>query len=177
MRGEAPKLLGRNGPAIFAVGPIPGFAISLLLRIVLLRVLPPLGAVPYCVLIWRAVPHILYRRLVVQYNSSYAILNYHYTTINGLKLGVKFKNRFHTSATIYFLSTSVPVCHIRPENAVPNAVAELCFRYLAAYGEYVLLETFRWEMSSNLQLGMGRRRCSTPSWRANPLKRPRNSWA
>ena len=146
---------------------------SLLLRVVL----PPLGAVPYRVPIWRAVPHILYRRLVVQYNSRYAILNYHYTTINGLKQGVKLKNRFHTGAAIYFLSTGVSICQVRPENAAPNAVVELYFRYLAAYGEYMLLETLRWEMSSNLQLGMGRRRCSTPSWRANPLKRPRNLWA
>ena len=110
MRGEAPKLLGRNGPAIFAVGPIPGFAISLLLRVVLLRVLPPLGAVPCRVPIRRAVLRISCRRLVGQYNPRYAILNYHLTTINSLKLGVKFKNRFHTGAGIYFISTGVSIC-------------------------------------------------------------------
>ena len=115
----------------------------------------PLGAVPYLVPIWRAVPRILYRRLVVQYNSRHAILNYHYTTINGLKLGVKLKNRFHTGAAINFISTGVSICQVRSENAALNAAAELRFCYLAAYGEYVLLETFRWEMSSNLQLGMG----------------------
>ena len=118
VRGEAPKLIGRNGPAIFAVGPVPGFVMSLLLRVALL----PLGAVLYRVPIRRVVPRILCRRLVVQFNSRCAILNYHYTTINGLNLGVKFKNRFHTSATIYFLSTSVPVCHVRPENAALNAL-------------------------------------------------------
>jgi len=91
----------------------------------------------------------------VQYNSRYAILNYHYTTINGLKQGVKLKNRFHTGAAIYFLSTGVSICQVRPENAALNAATELRFRYLAAYGEYVLLEILRWEMSSNLQLGMG----------------------
>ena len=63
---------------------------SLLLRVALL----PLGAVLYRVPIRRVVPRILCRRLVVQYNSRCAILNYHYTTINGLNLGVKFKNRF-----------------------------------------------------------------------------------
>ena len=122
------------------------------------------------------VPLILYWRPVVQYNSRYAILNYHYTTINSLKLGVKFKNRFHTGAAIYFLSTGMPISQVRSENAVPNAVAKLGFHYLVAYGEYMLLEISRWEMSSNLQLGIGQRSCSTPSWRVNPLKRPRNSW-
>ena len=91
---------------------------SLLLRVVLL----PLGTVPYRVPIRRVVPRILCRRLVVQFNSRCAILNYHYTTINGLNLGVKIKNRFHTGATICFLSTSVPVCHVRPENAALNAL-------------------------------------------------------
>ncbi|WP_125921438.1 hypothetical protein [Hymenobacter lapidarius] len=103
----------------------------------------------------RAVPRIEHRRLVVQYDSRYAILNYHFTTINGLKLGVEFKNRFRTGAAIYFLSTGVPTRRARPENASPTAVSEIRFRYLAGYAEYVLLETPRWEISTNLQLGMG----------------------
>ena len=117
--------------------------------------LPPLGAVPCRAPIRRAVPRISCRRLVGQYNPRYAILNYHLTTINDLKLGVKFKSRFHTGPAIYFLSTGVPIYQVRPENAAPNAPAKLHFRYLAVYGEYVLLETSRWEMSSSLQLGLG----------------------
>lgn len=93
-----------------------------------------LGAVPCRAPIRRAVPRISCRRLVGQYNPRYAILNYHFTTINGLKLGAKFKNRFHTGAAIYFLSAGVPICQVRPENAAPNAAAKLRFRYLAAYG-------------------------------------------
>ncbi|HEX8329694.1 MAG TPA: hypothetical protein VF629_19310 [Hymenobacter sp.] len=103
----------------------------------------------------RAVPRIEHRRVVVQYDSRYSILNYKFTTINGLKLGVEFKNRFRTGAAIYFLSSGVPTRQARPENAAPSAVAELRFRYLAGYGEYVLLETPRWELSSNLQLALG----------------------
>lgn len=103
----------------------------------------------------RAVPRISRRRLVVQYDSRYSILNYHFTTINGLKLGVEFKNRFRMGAAIYFLSTGVPTRRARPDFAAPDAEAELRFRYLAAYGEYVALETRRWELSGNLQLGLG----------------------
>ncbi len=103
----------------------------------------------------RAVSRLDHRRLVVQYDSRYAILNRHFTTINGLKLGVEFKNRFRTGAAIYFLSSGVPTRQARPENAASDALAELRFRYLAGYAEYVLLETPRWEISSNLQLGMG----------------------
>ena len=72
-------------------------------------------------------------RFVAQYDSRYAIINHHFTTINGLKLGVEFKNRFRTGAAIYFLSTGVPTRRAKPENAAENADAELRFRYLAAY--------------------------------------------
>ncbi|WP_310392177.1 hypothetical protein [Hymenobacter sp.] len=103
----------------------------------------------------RAVPRLAHRRVVVQYDSRYAILNHRLTTINGLKLGVEFKNRLRTGAAVYFLSAGVPTRQARPDDAAENAAAELRFRYLAAYGEYVLLETSRWELSSNLQLGLG----------------------
>ena len=103
----------------------------------------------------RAVPRIARRRLVVHYDSRYSILNYHFTTINGLKPGVEFKNRFRMGAAIYFLSTGVPTRRARPDFASPDADAELRFRYLAAYGKYVVLETRRWELSGNLQLGLG----------------------
>jgi hypothetical protein len=103
----------------------------------------------------RGVPRLEHRRVVVQYDSRYSILNYHFTSINGLKLGVEFKNRFRAGGALYFLSSGVPTRQARPENAAPDAVADLRFRYLAAYGEYVLLETPRWELSSNLQLAMG----------------------
>jgi hypothetical protein len=92
---------------------------------------------------------------VAQYDSRYSILNHHLTTINGLKLGIEFKNRFRTGAAIYFLSTGVPTRRAKPDNAAVEADAELRFRYLAAYAGYALLETRRWELSANLQLGMG----------------------
>ncbi|ALW85722.1 hypothetical protein AUC43_11860 [Hymenobacter sedentarius] len=117
----------------------------------------------------RVVPRIPHRRVVVQYDSRYSILNHHFTTINGLKLGVEFKNRFRAGTAIYFLSTGVTTRQARPENAAADAQADLRFRYLAGYGEYVLLETPRWELSSNLQLGLGSAyvRYNTPDGRSH----------
>ncbi len=103
----------------------------------------------------RAVPRLARTRFVAQYDSRYSILNQHFTTINGLKLGVEFKNRFRTGAAIYFLSTGVPTRQAKPSNAAEDADAQLRFRYLAAYAGYVLLENPRWEISTNLQLGLG----------------------
>ncbi|GAB3849131.1 hypothetical protein GCM10028822_13060 [Hymenobacter terrigena] len=103
-------------------------------------------------------PNILrlpHNRFVVQYDSRYSILNHHLTTINGLKLGIEFKSRFRTGAAIYFLSTGVPSRQAKPDNAAEDADAEIRFRYLAAYAGYVLLENRRWELSANLQLGLG----------------------
>ncbi|MCI1189241.1 hypothetical protein MON38_17590 [Hymenobacter sp. DH14] len=97
-------------------------------------------------------PH---NRFVVQYDSRYSILNHHLTTINGLKLGLEFKSRFRTGAAIYFLSTGVPSRQAKPDNAAEDADAEIRFRYLAAYAGYVLLENRRWELSANLQVGLG----------------------
>ncbi|GAA3964513.1 hypothetical protein [Hymenobacter antarcticus] len=102
-----------------------------------------------------AILRLPHNRFVAQYDSRYSIINRHFTTINGLKLGIEFKSRFRTGAAIYFLSTGVPTRRAAPENAAEGAEAELRFRYLAAYAGYALLETKRWEISANLQLGMG----------------------
>jgi len=103
----------------------------------------------------RAVQRLPRTRFVAFYDSRYFIINYHFTTINGLKAGVEFKNRFRTGAAICFLSTGVPTRRARPDNAALDANAEIRSRYLAGYAEYVLLENRRWELSSNLQLGLG----------------------
>ena len=133
-------------------------------RVVLLGlVLLPVGAQAQSAPVLRAdtvlrrpailrLPH---NRFVAQYDSRYSIINRHFTTINGLKLGIEFKNRFRTGAAIYFLSTGVPTRRAKPENAAEDAAAELRFRYLAVYAGYALLETKRWELSANLQLGTG----------------------
>ena len=94
-------------------------------------------------------------RFVAQYDSRDSIINRHFTTINGLKLGVELKNRFRVGAAIYFLSTGVPTRQPKPDNAAEDADAQLRFRYLAAYAGYVLLETPRWELSANMQAGLG----------------------
>ena len=103
----------------------------------------------------RAVTRLLKTRFMAQYDSRYSVLNRHLTTINGLKLGVEFKNRFRTGAATYFLSTGVPTRQARPDNAAEDADAELRFRYLAGYAGYVLFENPRWDLSANLQLGLG----------------------
>jgi len=95
------------------------------------------------------------RKIVVQYDSRYSILNHYLCTINGLKLGVEWPGHARVGAAIYFLSTGIPTRQPRPDDAALDAQAELRFRYLAGYAEYVLLETRRWELSGNLQLGLG----------------------
>lgn len=103
----------------------------------------------------RAIPRLPRTRFVALYDSRYSIINHHFTTINGLKLGVELKSRMRMGAAIYFLSTGVPTRQARPDNAAIDADAEIRFRYLAAYTEYVLVETRRWELSGNMQVGLG----------------------
>ena len=103
----------------------------------------------------RPAPVFARRRLVVQYDSRYSIINSHFCTINGLKLGLEWRGRMRTGAAVYFLSSGIPTRQILPDNAAQEADAQLRFRYLALYGEYVVLENARWELTGNLQAGLG----------------------
>lgn len=100
-------------------------------------------------------PYFSHRRLVVQYDSRYSIINSHFCTINGLKLGMEWRGRVRTGAAVYFLSTGIPTRQPLPDNAADDADAELRFRYLALYTEYVVLQNTRWSLSGNVQVGMG----------------------
>lgn len=79
-----------------------------LLRVVLLSVaaLPvaaaPQASPPDIVSRRPAIPRLARTRFVAQNDSRYFILNHHFTTINGLKLGVELKNRFRTGAAVTF---------------------------------------------------------------------------
>jgi hypothetical protein len=70
-------------------------------------------------------------------------------------LGMEWKGRVRTGAAVYFLSTGIPTRQVPPDNAADEADAELSFRYLAVYGEYVILQNARWSLSGNLQTGLG----------------------
>lgn len=100
-------------------------------------------------------PPFSHRRLVVQYDSRYSFVNGHFCTINGLKLGMEWRGRVRTGAAIYFLSTGIPTRQPLPDNAAADADADLRFRYLALYTEYVVLQNSRWSLSANMQLGLG----------------------
>jgi len=95
------------------------------------------------------------RRLVVQVDSRYSIINSHFSTINGLKLGLEWRGRVRTGAAFYFLSSRIPTRLEPPDNAADDADATLRFYNVALYGEYVVLENSRWELDANLQSGMG----------------------
>lgn len=95
------------------------------------------------------------RRLVVQIDSRYSIINSHFSIINGLKLGLEWRGRVRTGAAFYFLSSRIPTRLEPPDNAADEADATLRFYNIALYGEYVILENPRWELDANLQGGMG----------------------
>ena len=103
----------------------------------------------------RAVPRLEKPRFVVLYDSRYSILNHRFVVINGLKAGVELRNRLRLGAGIYFLSSRIPTRQARPFGLDDATRADLRFRYLAGYAEYVLLANRRWELSAPLLLGLG----------------------
>jgi hypothetical protein len=103
----------------------------------------------------RPAPVFARRRLVVQVDSRYSIINSHFSIINGLKLGLEWRGRVRTGLAFYFLSSRIPTRLAPPDNAAEEADATLRFYNVALYGEYVLIENPRWELGVNLQGGMG----------------------
>ena len=97
-----------------------------------------------------------YRKLVVQLDQRYSPLNGKLVNIYGLKLGVEWRGRVRAGLGAYRLSSGVPTTLPAPSYLPADATQELRFRYLTVYGEYVLIGTPRWELSTPTQLGFGR---------------------
>jgi hypothetical protein len=114
------------------------------------------------------------RRLVVQIDSRYSIINSHFSIINGVKLGLEWRGRVRTGAAFYFLSSRIPTRLEPPVNAAEEADATLRFYNVALYGEYVVLENPRWELDANLQGGMGNVRIEYTNEDYNRVRSPRD---
>lgn len=122
----------------------------------------------------RPTPVFARRRLVVQVDSRYSIINSHFSIINGLKLGLEWRGRVRTGAAFYFLSSRIPTRLEPPDNAADEADATLRFYNVALYGEYVVLENSRWELGANLQSGMGAVRIEYTDENYNRQRSPRD---
>ena len=122
----------------------------------------------------RPAPVFTHRRLVVQVDSRYSIINNHFSTINGLKLGLELRGRVRTGLAFYFLSSRIPTRLPPPTNAADEADATLRFYNIAAYGEYILLENARWELGANLQGGLGTVRIEYTNDDFNRVRSPRD---
>ena len=122
----------------------------------------------------RPAPVFDHRRLVVQIDSRYSIINSHFVIINGLKLGLEFRGRVRAGVAAYLLSSRIPTRLPPPNNAADEADATLRFYNLAAYGEYIVLENARWELGANLQSGMGTVRIEYTNERLNRERSPRD---
>ena len=124
--------------------------------LLVLSLAPPASAAPAAPAdSLRPSPVFTKRRLVVQVDSRYSIINSHFSIINGLKLGLEWRGRVRTGAAFYFLSSRIPTRLEPPDNAADEPDATLRFYNIALYGEYVILENPRWELDANLQGGMG----------------------
>lgn len=97
-----------------------------------------------------------HRRPVFQFDQRFSLLNGKVVGINGLKVGVDWDGRLRTGLGVYLLSGSVPTNAPLPPNLPPSTRDELRFRYVVGYGEYVLIGNPRWELSTPVQLGIGR---------------------
>jgi hypothetical protein len=98
-------------------------------------------------------PH---RRPVFQLDIRNSIINRRFVTIPGLKLGVEWRGRLRTGIGVYLLSNGIPSRQPIPAELPANTRAEVRLRYVAGYGEYVVLGNPRWEIATQLQLGVGK---------------------
>ncbi|MBC8084539.1 MAG: hypothetical protein H7Z21_15185, partial [Hymenobacter sp.] len=98
-------------------------------------------------------PH---RRPVFQLDIRNSIVNRHFVSLPGLKLGVEWRGRLRTGIGVYLLSNGIPSRQPIPTELPANTASELRLRYVVGYGEYVVLGNPRWEIASQLQLGVGK---------------------
>ncbi|AII53187.1 hypothetical protein [Hymenobacter sp. APR13] len=98
-------------------------------------------------------PH---RRPVFQLDIRNSIINHRLVTIPGLKLGIEWRGRLRTGLGVYLLSNGIPSRQPIPSELPAATNSELRLRYVAAYGEYVVLGNPRWEIATQLQLGVGK---------------------
>lgn len=97
-----------------------------------------------------------HRRIVFQFDNRYSIIDGSLVGINGLKLAVEWRGRLRAGAGGYLLSNGIPSQEEVPAGLPAGTTAELRFRYVAAYAEYLFIRSNRWELSAPLQLGVGR---------------------
>ncbi len=96
-----------------------------------------------------------HRRLTFQFDQRYSLVDSRLAGINGLKLGVEWRGRYRAGGGLYLLSPGVRAYSRHP--AIPvGTPAEIRFRYAAIYGEYVIRGNPRWEISTPVQVGLGR---------------------
>jgi hypothetical protein len=97
-----------------------------------------------------------HRRPVFQFDQRFSLLNGKVVGINGLKGGIEWNGRLRAGLGVYLLSGGVPTDAALPPDLPPSTRDELRFRYLVGYGEYVLIGNPRWELSTPVQLGVGK---------------------
>ncbi len=95
-----------------------------------------------------------HRRLTFQFDQRFSLIDSRFAGINGLKVGVEWKGRYRAGGGLYLLSRGVTATS--PIELPANTRTELRFRYVAAYGEYVLRGNPRWEVSVPVQVGYGK---------------------
>ncbi|WP_157530883.1 hypothetical protein [Hymenobacter norwichensis] len=98
-------------------------------------------------------PH---RRFTFQLDIRNSIINHRVVTLPGLKLGIEWRGRIRTGLGVYLLSNGIPSRQPIPTELPAATAAELRLRYVAGFGEYVVLGNPRWELTNQLQLGVGK---------------------
>lgn len=96
-----------------------------------------------------------HRKVVVQLDQRFSPLNGKLVGIYGVKAGLEWRGRLRAGLGGYFLSGGVPTRLPPPPDLPAGAASELRFRYVTVYGEYVLIGTPRWELSTPTQFGFG----------------------
>ncbi|MCB2377513.1 hypothetical protein LGH70_07965 [Hymenobacter sp. BT635] len=97
-----------------------------------------------------------HRRIVFQFDNRYSVIDGKLVGINGLKLAVEWRGRLRAGAGVYLLSNGIPSQEAVPAELPVGTTAELRFRYVAGYAEYLFIRSNRWELSAPLQFGVGR---------------------
>ena len=92
---------------------------------------------------------------VFNFDTRYSFIDHETVRLSGLKFGLEWKEKVRTGLGLYLLSTPLTRQINPPNGATAPLTATLRFGYIAGFGEYIIFQNKKWELSTPNQVGFG----------------------
>ena len=92
---------------------------------------------------------------VFNFDTRYSFIDDETVRISGVKFGVEWRQKVRTGFGLYLLSTTLTQQLAPLPGTTDPVTANLRFGYIAGFGEYIIFQNKKWELSTPNQVGLG----------------------